>query len=503
MAAPLHVGVAGGGSFAAFASLIADSESLRGPSRSAADVARSVSDSVQQLRVRMHKQKGQALQTARRQAAAAQQAQRKKRTPPWLIDALPADPQQHQHQPQCARPWPADDRQQLSALLRSGDPSVCKCAPARRRAALEESPGACCCLTRLVHVSQALDRPLADVAQRLQLHANLGPFEPALPVDPTPAAEPASHSSADEIADRWAAHLHDDSLVGASQLDWTLGRGPAPAALSARPHMPWSEARVHQLMELVRDQRVRLLERVRRARLADADAAAAAGDEAAEESQLDEPEPDLMTSDWAVVAAQLQPPAHPDTARARYFAAVESGGAVVPADCATHPPLYFPTRERYERQLFFDRSTAAQRRRDDADDEAERAEGGEAPRDGAEDGHDSDADGDGGSLARSDDEGHGPPPRRAKRNRSKTAATHHAPSSADVLRAVRRSVGSASLLHPRPRPCLHPPLTQLRLSLMPFLPVFPTACPNDTEHEPAVASHAQLQIATFAFSPHP
>jgi len=36
---------------------------------------------------------------------------------------------------------------------------------------------------------------------------------------------------------------------------------------------------------------------------------------------------------------------------------------------------------------------------------------------------------------------------------------------------------------------------------MPFLPVFPAAYPNDTEHdrEPAAASHAQLQIATLVF----
>ena len=391
----------------AFASLIADSIAVTHTQQTDEQRAVQVARSVQQLRTTLHRAKGAQQQTARIAAAEQQQAQRQKRIPAWSIDDSAAA---------ALKPtWTADDLAQLQSLMR--EEGLCGCATVTRRkkrklaSASDASLSVCCCFDRLLRVSQRMQRAVGDIQRKLT-HSTM-PLTSATPTAATAslAAAAVPAPSADSIAAAWAAHSAGDDRASflPSATDWLMGSGPviavsaaaapagtpSPAIAAAAP--AWSEAQVHRLIEIVRDQRAVVLERhtaaQRRQREAKAAAAAAHGDEVEEDHELKEEEEDaehddttpdlvdLSPSDWSTVAAALSTSPsliyHPSTVRDRYFAAVDRGGLAVPSAAASHPAFYFPSQAALDKLARFQSAlhpAPRPSRREDEDEEASEEE---------------------------------------------------------------------------------------------------------------------------------
>jgi hypothetical protein len=337
----------------AFASLIADSESLRHPERTAAEVARTVQSSVSRMRARIDEERKQSKQAAREKAAVQRRADRQKRLPAWLIDAQPH---------QAARAWTVDDDQQLHKLLYSNDSSLCRCSedrPQKRRrdsqpaAASEDSSSpACCCYQRFSRIAERMHRTPADVERRMRIGASLG-ADAASSIHSLPASA-LPVLSAESIARSWSEHVADDGLMPPTHCDWQTGVGPilaVPPLLHGGAQ--WSEERTHELLVLVREQRAALLPRKQANRTAASASDRDVSDRDGDPSSVAEDDvADLPPAAWEFVASHLHPPSHPTSARRAYFAVLQRGSAIVPAASASHLPFYFPgPQARFNREI--------------------------------------------------------------------------------------------------------------------------------------------------------
>ena len=457
-------------SLSAFASLIADSESVRHPQRSAAEVAATVDASMHVMRQRMQHARSQVDADNRFKAANKRREERARRVPAWLVEV------RTQHQatvaaapaaaaPAPAQPWSAEEEGQLLRLL--GDPALCKCRGNERpnkRAKTDiggrSSAHLCCCFTRLVAVSKALQRPLATVQQRLaasSMTVSKPPacFERTSSVAASPHSPPAVRSP-DAIADEWSRFVYDPLLLATpATLEWSLGLGrvlavpPSDVAIAQQ----WNRARTIELVQRVREQRERI--RVQREQQ---QAAEAGSTDAADPAQLPSASVlDLQLHHWVAVGASLNPPAHAESARMAFEAYLDRGGAAKPEHIplpvqsqdgdatavqiaapiketeAAHAPFYFPSpRSRYvreERRIFGAASAAADEdvdahgtAEDDEDHSSEQS--GSRPDEEARSHTDDEGEKDGREAAGSDDDS--------------LVAAAAAPSQEEVLRAVRR-----------------------------------------------------------------
>jgi len=450
----------------AFASLIADGEAVRHPERSAEQVASTVATQVSEMRQRVAATKARADGEARQRAAVRRRQERAKRTPAWLAEihtqnavlATATAPVAPAAPTSSAARWRADDEQHLAKLLR--DDALCKCRSApvedyahgrQRKRARADAAGrglaTCCCFARLIAISKALQRPFPAVQQRLQSAASASAAPPVCFQRAQPLLEPDAPQptlNAAQIAASWASFVPDPLLHALpSTLQWQLGVGhvlavpPAPEAIAEQ----WDERKMHELVMRVRERRAkRALEQQQQPNPTPADpadgSAAAATDDDAEQPV------ELQTRDWEHVAASLIPPAHPESARMAYERYLDRGGATVPESLQTpsssaqslqddeaegeeagpaHAPFYFPSpRARYQREervVFCGREDEAD---SDDSDEGEDSEGADGSGSGSERAHSDDDDDDDEDVSIGE------------------VATTRAPSSEEVLRAVRR-----------------------------------------------------------------
>jgi hypothetical protein len=456
-------------SLSAFASLIADSESVRHPQRSAAEVAATVDASMHVMRQRMQQARSQADADSRLKAANMRREERARRAPAWLVEvraqqqataaAAPAAAP-----PAPAQPWSAEEEGQLLRLL--GDPALCKCNGNERpnkRAKTDvggrSSANPCCCFTRLVAVSKALQRPLATVQQRLVV-ASASLAKPPACFERTSSVATSSHftaaRSSDAIADEWSRFVYDPLLLATpATLEWSLGLGrvlavpPSDEAIAQQ----WTRARTIELVQRVREQR----DRIRLQREQQHAAEAGSTDDADPAQLLSASVMDLQMHHWVAVGASLNPPAHAESARMAFEAYLDRGGAAKPEHIlppaqsqdgdatavqtaapiketeAAHAPFYFPSpRSRYvreERRIFGAAASTADedgdaQAEDDEDDRSSEQNGSTPDEEARAHGNDDEGEEGDRDAAASDDDS--------------LVAAAAAPSQEEVLRAVRR-----------------------------------------------------------------